>query len=160
MSLPSRFQRECYKGILVQREANQDKRVVYDFEDLMSPVGCNSQGPQVQLFYLKPLFVIAPHELLPHGKNLICNCGKNLTCSGWSEFRYVHSLKSGKYLIQKQYRSHNRCTCEEKSYLGLRALNLGCIPDCLRLMYPLVERYNSIFDLDFVSYVTADALTG
>ena len=161
MTIPTDYVKSFYKGILEKRECNKEKCLSYHFDELMSAGGIlANEGPPVENFYLKPLHIISPHELMPHGKPLVCNCGKKLSLSGWSTFRYVHSLKTGRYIVQRQYRSHSTCICAEKSYYGLQALKLDCIPNCVRLMYPFIEKYNSMYDQDIISYITGDALTG
>lgn len=163
MASISKNQKEFYKKLLTSRENNHDTATLYRFDELMSPSNIRGDGPpSVNNFYLKPLHVIAPHEQFLSNKELACDCGKKLVRNGWSDFRYVHSLKTGQYLVQQQYRSHSQCTCPDKqtTYLGLKVLQFRCVPDYVRLMYPLTEKYNSVYDNDFISYVSGDALTG
>lgn len=120
--------------------------------------GQKNDGPPLDIYYLKPVIVCVPSDFIP-AKEFVCNCGKPISHHGWTDPRYVHSIKTGKYLVQRRYICSNS-SCSLGTFTAVKCLELNCIPDCVRLLFPIVEKHNSVLDDDFVSYVTVDALTG
>lgn len=116
------------------------------------------KAPPVDAFYLKSVIILSPDELMDSPLN--CECGKELSQNGWAEPRYCHSLRSGIYVLQRKYLCNNRASCNIKSLLALKALQLPSVPDELRMFFPFSEKHNSMLDEDFMNYITSDTLTG
>jgi len=44
--------------------------------------------------------------------------------------------------------------------LGLTVLQLGCVPDYVRILFPFFEKHKSLVHEDLMTFITTDALTG
>ena len=147
---------------LLKNDNNRDKfKIYYDPDEFIYNIGKYRNKKKedlkviIEKFYLKPVYICAPDELVP-GNVLICNtCGKNLSTHGWGESRYIHGLKNGMYLLQRRY----NCKVCKVTITGYQALNeLKCISDDIRLLFPLWDRYNSMVHRDLLDYILDDAL--
>ena len=99
---------------IIKRDTNRNHfRVLYDpnenLYDLSKYRGNKSNDNLREIteeFYLKPVFLCAPDELLEGTCKLKCNhCSTILRNDGWADNggRYIHGLKSGYYLVQRRY---------------------------------------------------------
>jgi len=130
----------------------------------------------LEQFYLKPVLVLAPHLLMGgepgtgtggcHDFKCFATCKGNgiestLTPKGWHDkYRYVHSLKSGWYVIQKSYYC-KRCKSKTTAESLLDDEEQGeTIPDFVRLQIPIIFQRRSAVHRDLATYVVSDAVTG
>lgn len=116
--------------------------------------------PLPQPYWVKPVVVWIPHYQFPDAI-LRCPCGSESPCDGIvrpkgypSDFRYVHDMNSGVYLLQYQY------VCKQSS-CGKKTNSTGLqLPGNLNNLCPVILTHKSAVTRDVLTFITSAATTG
>ena len=136
--------------------------------------GSTDKCPDVDAFYVKPVFLCAPHLTWPK-LHLSCpTCKQQLSPKGWQSNprgRYVHDLIEPFYLVEYQYickssecttpliKNKTEVTQKEKKMLAHEILE--SLPDWVRAHWPIgAINKRSAYSISFLSYLTTGVTTG
>jgi hypothetical protein len=125
----------------LQKRLNKSKSNIVVFDPYSEFSGDNNNC------YLKPVIVLAPDFI--NGFSPICQCcNGTLSGNGWStKNRYVHGLKHGFYILQKNFRCNN-LNCKVTKIDTLSLFIEGTLPDYIACRYPIIAAGDTIFHRD------------
>lgn len=116
--------------------------------------------PELHQFYMKKVYVFAPHAQFG-GLKVICpKCSKDLICNGYSNnpvAREIEDINGLQYLIQAKYKCSNvQCTIQNILSMEL----LKNYDDWVQEQIPLILTNNKGYTKEFLLMILNDSTTG